>query len=91
MAQLPHGSGLRLMECVRLRVEGLDFSYARLTVRDGKGQKERITMLPHTMHVPLQRYLERVRLLHEEDLHDGFGAVRLPFALARKYPHAARK
>ena len=91
MAQLLYGSGLRLMECVRLRVKDLDFEYARLTVRDGKGQKERVTMLPQATHEPLQRHLERVRLLHEEDLRDGFGAVHLPFALERKSPGAARE
>lgn len=91
MGQLLYGSGLRLMECVRLRVKDLDFAYGRLTVRDGKGQKERTTMLPQTLHDPLQRHLERVRLLHEEDLRDGYGAVHLPFALERKAPNTARE
>ncbi len=90
MGQLLYGSGLRLMECVRLRVKDVDFACARLTVRDGKGQKERVTMLPQTLHEPLQRHLERVRLLHEEDLRDGQGSVYLPFALARKAPNTAR-
>ena len=91
MGQLLYGSGLRLMECVRLRVKDLDFAYGQLTVRDGKGQKERTTMLPQMLHEPLQRHLERVRLLHEEDLRDGFGAVHLPFALERKSPGAAKE
>ncbi len=91
MAQLLYGSGLRLMECVRLRVKDVDFASARLTIRDGKGQKERVTMLPNKLHEPLQRHLERVRLLHEADLQEGFGAVHLPFALARKYPNAPRE
>ena len=86
MGQLLYGSGLRLMECVRLRVKDLDFECARLRVRDGKGQKERVTMLPQVLHEPLQRHLERARWLHEEDLRDGFGAVHLPFALERKSP-----
>lgn len=91
MAQLLYGSGLRLMECVRLRAKDLDFGYGRLTVRDGKGQKERVTLLPQSLHEPLGLHLERVRLRHEQDLRDGFGSVHLPFALARKYPEAPKE
>lgn len=89
MAQLLYGSGLRLMECVRLRVKDIDFQYKTVTVRDGKGEKDRITPLPDTLIRPLQRQLERVRLLHDEDLAAGFGQVYLPSALDRKYPNAA--
>jgi integron integrase len=91
MASLLYGSGLRLMECVRLRVKDVDFGYARITVRDGKGAKDRITMLPVNLTASFQRYLEKVKAQHEQDLEDGFGAVYLPEALARKYPNAARE
>lgn len=91
MAGLLYGSGLRLMECVRLRVKDVDFGYARITVRDGKGAKDRLTMLPLQVAQPLQRHLVKVKVQHEEDLAAGLGAVHLPFALARKYPRAARE
>jgi len=91
MAQLLYGSGLRLMECVRLRVKDLDFEYKTITVRDGKGEKDRITPLPDSLIQPLQRQLERVRLLHDEDLAAGHGQVYLPDALGRKYPNAAEE
>src|SRR5262249_17845865 len=90
MARLLYGSGLRLMECVRLRVKDVDFGHGAIIVRDGKGQKDRITMLPRALEGPLQRHLRHVRLLHEQDLHDGLGQVYMPFALARKYAGAAR-
>ena len=89
MTQLLYGSGLRLMECVRLRVKDLDFEYKTITVRDGKGGKDRITPMPDSLIQPLQRQLERVRLLHEEDLAAGFGSVYLPNALDHKYPNAS--
>ncbi len=91
MAQLLYGSGLRLMECLRLRVKDLDFEYKTITVRDGKGEKDRITPLPETIIPDLRRQIERVRLLHEEDLAAGYGEVYLPYALAEKYPGAARE
>lgn len=91
MAGLLYGSGLRLMECARLRVKDIDFAYAHVIVRDGKGAKDRITMLPLNLAAPLQRHLEKVRLQHEEDVEVGCGAVFLPHALARKYPNAARE
>jgi integron integrase len=90
MAQLLYGSGLRLMECVRLRVKDIDFEYKTLTVRDGKGEKDRITPLPNSAIPGLRRQTERVRLLHEEDLIAGCGEVYLPYALGNKYPSAAR-
>ena len=86
MAGLLYGSGLRLMECLRLRVKDVDFGYARITVRDGKGAKDRITMLPVNLASALQRHLEKVRLQHEEDVAQGFAGVHLPGALERKYP-----
>lgn len=88
MASLLYGSGLRLMECVRLRVKDLDFAQLQIVVREGKGDKDRITMLPPSLVQPLQRQLERVRSLHEMDVREGFGRVFLPYALARKYPNA---
>src|SRR6059058_3078883 len=90
MAGLLYGSGLRLMECVRLRVKDVDFGYARITVRDGKGGKDRVTMLPVNLAPPLQRHLEKVEVQHEQDLEDGFGEVFLPYALTRKFPNAGR-
>ncbi len=89
MASLLYGSGLRLMECLRLRVKDLDFAYQQLTVRDGKGGKDRVTMLPRSLTDALQHQLAYARRLHEKDLADGYGAVYLPYALARKYPNAA--
>jgi len=91
MAQLLYGSGLRLMECVRLRVKDLDFQYKTITVRDGKGEKDRITPMPDSLIPHLQRQVERVRLLHDEDLSAGFGQVYLPNALEKKYPNASRE
>jgi integrase len=90
MAQLLYGSGLRRMECVRLRIQDVDFEYRTITVRDGKGEKDRIVPLPETVIPELRRQIERVRLLHEEDLAARYGEVDLPDALERKYPHAAR-
>jgi integron integrase len=91
MAGLLYGSGLRLMECVRLRVKDADFAYARITVRDTKGGRDRVTMLPVNLAAPLQRHLQKVKAQHEQDLVEGFGEVWLPDALAQKYPNAARE
>ena len=90
MAGLLYGSGLRLMECVRLRVKDIDFGYARITVRDGKGARDRVTMLPVNLAAPLERYLSKVKAQHQQDLEDGFGDVYLPDALGRKYLSAGR-
>jgi len=87
---LLYGSGLRLMECLRLRVKDLDFDHRAITVRSGKGGKDRIVTLPDPCIDTLKRQLELVRNLHEKDLSDGFGAVWLPYALERKYPQAAK-
>lgn len=91
VASLLYGSGLRLTEGLRLRVKDLDFDYGQLTVRAGKGEKDRRTVLPRPLEEPLRRQLARVRQLHEQDLGDGYGAVHLPYALERKYPQAARE
>lgn len=91
MAQLLYGSGLRLMECVRLRVKDFDFAQHQITVRDGKGQKDRLTMLPTGLLAPLEDHLRLVWRTHQEDLERGYGAVYLPFALERKYPQANRE
>ena len=91
MASLLYGSGLRLMECVRLRVKDVDFAYAQIMVRDAKGGKDRVTMLPVDLVEPLGRHLVKVRTQHEQDLEDGLGTVHLPFALARKFPKAERE
>jgi integron integrase len=91
MAQLMYGSGLRIMECVRLRVKDLDFDHAQITVRDGKGQQDRYTLLPQSPIPALHQHLAQVRQLHQLDLAAGLGAVYLPFALAEKYPHANRE
>ncbi|MDH5830717.1 integron integrase [Luteimonas sp. M1R5S18] len=89
MAGLLYGSGLRLMECLRLRIKDVDFARGELTVREGKGSKDRRTVLPSRLREPLQRQIEQVALVHAEDVASGFGEVALPHALARKYPNAA--
>jgi integron integrase len=91
MASLLYGAGLRLMECIRLRVKDVDFGHQQILVRDGKGQKDRVTTLPHSVVEPLRLHLEKVRALHEQELSDGLGEVYLPSALERKYPHASRE
>ncbi|MGI8467522.1 MAG: integron integrase, partial [Pyrinomonadaceae bacterium] len=91
VANLLYGAGLRLMEALRLRVKDLDFEYRQIVVRDGKGAKDRVTVLPEKIIASLKEHLARVRLLHEEDSRLGFGEVFLPFALERKYKNAARE
>ena len=88
MASLLYGAGLRLRECLSLRVKDVDFGYRQILVRDGKGAKDRVTMLPQSVAEPLQRHLVKCRALHERDLAEGHGDVELPDALARKYPKA---
>lgn len=90
IASLLYGSGLRIMECLRLRAKDIDFARREILVRDGKGFKDRVTMLPVSLVNPLREHLKRVRALHEQDLAAGYGAVYLPYALERKYPNAAR-
>jgi integron integrase len=91
MASLLYGSGLRLMECLRLRVMDIDFEVNQITVRDGKGGKDRITILPALLKEPLKQHLSRVEALHEQDLNEGYGNVYLPNALERKYRNANRE
>ena len=88
MASLLYGAGLRLLECCRLRVKDVDFIRKEITVRDGKGLKDRVTLLPATVITPLAAHVERARLQHGEDLRGGKGSVELPHALERKYPRA---
>jgi integron integrase len=91
MARLLYGSGLRLMECVRLRIKDVDFEYKTITVRSGKGGKDRVTLLPASVVVDLNLQLLKVKELHDYDLQSGHGAVYLPFALEKKYPNANRE
>jgi integron integrase len=91
MAHLLYGSGLRLLECLRLRVKDIDFGYRQITVRESKGMRERVTILPDRLRRPLEAHLARVKELHHHDLASGGGAVYLPSALHRKYPNAARE
>ena len=91
IATLLYGSGLRLMEGLRLRVKDLDFDYEQITVRDGKGAKDRVTMLPSHATAPLREQLSKAREVHRLDLRQGYGRVQLPYALARKYPNAPRE
>jgi integron integrase len=91
MASMMYGAGLRLMECLRLRVQDIDFCRNEITVRDGKGAKDRITMLPESLKQPLRQHLVNVREIHENDLKDGWGNVLMPDALDRKYPNAPRE
>jgi len=87
-ACLLYGSGLRLMECVRLRVNNIDFDHKALFILNAKGGKDRVVTLPDELIVPLQQHLQNVKMMHQKDLVDGFGAVYLPYALERKYPAA---
>ena len=88
IVQLLYGSGLRITECPRLRVQDVDLEMKALTVRSGKGDKDRITTLPEMLVQPPKEHLVRVKVIHEQDLEEGYGQVYLPHALARKYPHA---
>jgi integron integrase len=91
LAALLYGTGLRLLEGLRLRVKDLDFDRLEVTVRSGKGDKDRVTMLPERLAAPLRAHLAKVRTLHERDLAQGFGEVHLPAALAAKYKGSARQ
>lgn len=88
MAQLLYGSGLLLMECIRLRVKDVEFEPPQLIVRDGKGMKDRLTILLTSLIMPLQAQLHHVRQVHQDERRQGGGSVYLPYALARKYPNA---
>lgn len=91
IVSLLYGSGLRLLECLRLRVKDIDFGLNQIIVRDGKGARDRVTILPATLVEPLRKHLARVKALHEQDLSEGNGRVYLPHALGRKYPNASRE
>jgi integron integrase len=91
MATLTYGSGLRLLECLKLRVQDVDLHYKQLLVRDAKGQKDRVTLLPSSLIDPMRTHLARIRQLHENDLREGFGRVCLPQTPAAKYPMADRE
>ena len=91
MAMQLYGGGLRLHECVTQRVKDLDFDRLEVTVRDGKGEKDRVTLLPEALAEPLKQHLLRVQEAHESALAEGYAGVELPYALAQKYPHADRE
>jgi integron integrase len=91
MAKMMYGCGLRAMECLRLRVKDIDFGLNQIVVRDAKGKKDRITVLPDGIRQDLEAHLQAVKMIHHRDLRDGFGRVYLPYALARKYPSADRQ
>jgi integron integrase len=89
--RLLYGTGMRLLEALRLRVKDVDFQRREILVRDGKGARDRVTMLPDRLALPLREHLARVKALHDDDLRAGYGEVYLPYALSRKYPNAARE
>jgi len=91
MACIMYGSGLRLMECLRLRMQDLDLQSSTVTVRDGKGNKDRVTMLPSSIKKPLLEHIKKIRKIHENDVKNGYGKVFMPYALSRKYPNASRE
>lgn len=91
VVKLLYGSGLRIIECLRLRVHDIDFDMKALTVRSGKGDKDRVTTFPPSLQAPLEAHLGHVKIVHEGDIANGYGEVYLPHALARKYPNAARQ
>ena len=91
IVSLLYGSGLRLMECLRLRVKDIDFAVKHIIVRDGKGFKDRVTILPESIIPELKEHLVRIKALHEDFLRRGYGDVELPYALIRKYPNAGRE
>jgi len=90
MCSLMYGSGLRLMEMLRLRLKDIDFDRLAIVVRQGKGGKDRVTILPDTLTGDIERAMQRVDAIHKQDLAEGFGEVQMPYALARKYPNQAR-
>jgi integron integrase len=91
MVKLLYGSGLRLMECLRLRVKDIDFGMHQIMVRDGKGKIDRVTLLPESVKADLKEQLEQAKVVHENDISKGYGNVYLPYALSRKYPNADRE
>ncbi|MFB0515493.1 MAG: integron integrase [Candidatus Neomarinimicrobiota bacterium] len=91
LLSLTYGAGLRLSECLRLRIKDIDFDYRQIVVRDGKGQKDRVSILPDSLVSPLKEHLANIKAIHERDLAQGNGATVLPYALAAKYANAARE
>ena len=91
IGRLLYGTGMRILECLRLRVKDIDFTRSEILIRDGKGFKDRVTMLPRALHAPLHAHLRLIKTAHEEDLAEGFGYVEMPFALSRKYPGRDRE
>lgn len=91
MATLLYGSGLRLSECLQLRVKDIDFQYKQIVIRSAKGEKDRVTMLPEYVILPLQKHLNYVKELHKKDLKDGYDSIYMPYALEKKYPKAGRE
>ena len=91
VVKLLYGSGLRITEAVRLRVQDIDFGFKQVTVRDGKGMKDRVTPFPDNLSALFRNHLEKVEMIHEKDLAKGYGTVYLPYALVRKYPNAERE
>jgi integron integrase len=91
MARLLYGSGLRVMECVRLLVQDIDFGMGEITVRKGKGFKDRLTILPESLILPLREQIDRVRGIHRQDLQNGYGSVYLPYGLERKFKNAHKE
>lgn len=90
IVSLLYGTGMRILECLRLRVKDIDFVRKEILIRDGKGYKDRVTMLPTSLITPLKAHLSKVKALHDADLASGYGAVYMPQALGKKYPYAAR-
>lgn len=91
IAKVLYGSGLRGIECVRLRIKDIDFQMNQIIVRNGKGQKDRMTMLPDDLKNPIKEHMTHIRKIHENDLRNGFGSVYLPYALERKYTNAHKE
>ena len=91
MTKILYGSGLRLMECMRLRVKDIDFGNHQIIVRDGKGEQDRVTILPDSLLKELEMHLQVVKAIHQKDNSEGFGEVSLPYALAKKYPSAPKE
>ncbi len=91
MARLLYGCGMRLRECVMLRIKDIDWGHSQIIIQDGKGMKSRITLLPESLKEPVREHISRVKFLHHKDLRDGANGVYLPFALERKYPNAGKE
>lgn len=91
IAELMYGTGMRLMECLRLRIKDIDFDYKQIIIREGKGNKDRVTVLPESLAERLHQQIQYAGNLHKADIAEGYGRVYLPFALARKYPNANRQ